>query len=367
MHTLQSDGSGAGSIWSADGTSVTQSSCNEKATATRLPTGPQQLPASGQKHQLPASGQRRPTVVDMKANKTTSLLLVGDSNACGYCETQPYAKSLRCHLSDRFAVVTAAKAGAPWRQIASNIDGHIHQCSSGVAARRSFDLVFVVLGTNDIPLEKHWAKQQDLLKQSMQSVMCGLQGYLKENIPFAHIVISQAFNCEPDRAATQFTHLLQEVAEQTGACFLKVPWSEAEHSQTKTKTPLKHFNAVGVHLLGDLFFSVVESHLPVSGGVEVAKGSQAASSASALVQPPTSSSQEAISSRRLPTLRQNSQPRSVSSSSSSSHSSTISCASARLESTGHSNGNAPDKLHMVCEVCQTINHHTIDTLSLIHI
>ena len=105
----QSDGSGAGSIWSADGTSATESSCNEKATATRLPALPHQLPASGQKRQLVS--QRRPTVVDIKASKTTSLLLVGDSNASGYCETQPYAKSLRCHLSDRFAVVTAAKAG----------------------------------------------------------------------------------------------------------------------------------------------------------------------------------------------------------------------------------------------------------------
>ena len=86
----------------------------------------------------------------------------------------------------------------------------------------------------------------------MQDVIHGLLGYLKEGVPAAQIIISQVFNFEPDRATTGFTHLLQEVAQLTGTHFLNVPWSEAEHSQTKKK----HHKSTSTRwgLLGHQFF-----------------------------------------------------------------------------------------------------------------
>ena len=52
----------------------------------------------------------------------------------------------------RFSVVPAGKSGTTWKHISADTDGHIHQCTSGVAIKNSFDVVLVVLGTNDIPL-----------------------------------------------------------------------------------------------------------------------------------------------------------------------------------------------------------------------
>ena len=95
----QSDGSGAGSIWSGDGTSATECSCNEKAATAN--------PSSTQERQ---HGTPHCTAVAEEASTKLRLLLVGDSNASGYCETQPYAKSLRCHLSARLML------GRPYRQ-----------------------------------------------------------------------------------------------------------------------------------------------------------------------------------------------------------------------------------------------------------
>ena len=196
----------------------------------------------------------------------------------------------------------------------------------------------------------------------MQDVIHGLLGYLKEGVPAAQIIISQVFNFEPDRASIGFTQLLQEVAQRAGTQFFNVPWSEAEHSQAKTKTPQKHFNEVGVQLLGQLLFSVMGLHLPVSGGAQLARGLQSTWSDSTPLQPLTLSSQSANSIRRLPTLRQNSPPRSSSCSSSSACSSTTSHHSGKFAS----KCNAPDKKEgMVCEVCQTINHHTIDSCPLV--
>ena len=75
----QSEGSGAGSIWSGDGTSATESSCNEKA-ATANPSIAQE-----RQHGTP----HRSAVADEAASTKLRLLLVGDSNISGYCETQP--------------------------------------------------------------------------------------------------------------------------------------------------------------------------------------------------------------------------------------------------------------------------------------
>ena len=258
----------------------------------------------------------------------------------------------------RFSVVPAGKSGTTWKHISADTDGHIHQCTSGVATKNSFDVVLVVLGTKDIPTTKQWDKQREPLKLAMQCVIRGLLGYLKEGVLEDQLIISRVFNCEPDRATTGFTHLLQEVAQRTGTHFLNVPWSEAEHSQTKTKTPQKHFNEVGVQLLCHLLFSVIEFPLPVSGGAQLAQGVQSTWSDSTPLQPPKA----ATSTRRLPTLRQNSPHGSSSCSSSSACSSTTSHQSSKVAS----HCDAPhEKEGMVCEVCQTINHHTIDSCPLV--
>ena len=113
----QSDSSGAGSIWSGDGTSATESSCNEQATILRAqPAGYRPRGSTAGNHVVGSTQERQHgtplrTAVAEEASTKLRLLLVGDSNASGYCETQPHAKSLRCHLSARLLL------SRPYRQL----------------------------------------------------------------------------------------------------------------------------------------------------------------------------------------------------------------------------------------------------------
>ncbi len=98
------DGSAGGEPdWSGEGTSATQSSEGEQQTAT------------------PAS--RKTTI------QPTGLcaLLVGDSNATGYCETTPWKCSLRKALGKTRNVTVAAKSGASFRALALNFHGQLRQ------------------------------------------------------------------------------------------------------------------------------------------------------------------------------------------------------------------------------------------------
>ena len=68
-------------------------------------------------------------VTDPGTGKSTcnlpKLLLVGDSNAVGYCETYDYEDSLRKSLGTEFEVHVAAKSGTSWRKLAQDVHGNL--------------------------------------------------------------------------------------------------------------------------------------------------------------------------------------------------------------------------------------------------
>ena len=107
-----------------------------------------------------------------------TLLLVGDSNATGYCETQPYKKSLRCRLAARFAVTLGGKSGTSWKRVAQSVKDYLQESSGRVVSEDLYTYILVVFGTNDIPKMGQWAKQERALQEAMENVLAGLVGYL---------------------------------------------------------------------------------------------------------------------------------------------------------------------------------------------
>ena len=107
-----------------------------------------------------------------------TLLLVGDSNATGYCETQPYKKSLRCRLAARFAVTLGGKSGTSWKRVAQSVKDYLQESSGRVVSEDLYTYILVVFGTNDIPKMGQWAKQERALQEAMEKVLAGLVGYL---------------------------------------------------------------------------------------------------------------------------------------------------------------------------------------------
>lgn len=88
-----------------------------------------------------------------------TALLVGDSNAVGYCTTQPWAGSLANALGTHFQVTLAGKSGATWVMLANDTSAVLTDWAAKCIKKshgngivdRSFSAVIVVLGTNDIP------------------------------------------------------------------------------------------------------------------------------------------------------------------------------------------------------------------------
>ena len=118
------------------------------------------------------------TVLGETGDPKPTLLLVGDSNATGYCETQPYKKSLRCRLAARFAVTLGGKSGTSWKRVAQSVKDYLQESSGGVVSEEFYTYILVVLGTNDIPKMGQWAKQERALQEAMEKVLAGLVGYL---------------------------------------------------------------------------------------------------------------------------------------------------------------------------------------------
>ena len=103
--------------------------------------------------------------------KLPTMLLVGDSNAVGYCETRDYMSSLRRALSSSWQLHIAAKSGARWTAIAQDVDANLQQFyttgpsrkltdngSKGLA-KATFSRILFVLGTNDVPKKAHEKKR----------------------------------------------------------------------------------------------------------------------------------------------------------------------------------------------------------------
>ena len=334
-----------GSVWSGAGSSASESSEVEDAQVAGR-AGPRA--DVSQRPKPSALGGIAKGTQPASEDTLPKLLLLGDSNATGYCETQPLPKSLRFQLASKFVVCSAGKSGASWKSMAKGIHEHVHRCTKGgVAAKHSFKYVLVVLGTNDIPVEKQWEKQKDKLKTAMEAVLEGLKEYAA--LPdsggqpdLKRILVTQAFNFEESRAVGSFTKLTQVVAESFGARFVAVPWEKERHVQHKTATPLKHFNFAGVELLYQRVCS--ELGLQISGEI-----------ASSL---PVSGARGISRSGRVPTRR------GASSSSLSSSSSSSSSSDAKMLDSPRPGLKAPPA-KMFCEACRTSGHHLIQDCPLI--
>jgi len=326
------EGSVAGSVWSGDGTSASESSDNESVVG--------QVVAKEQKRRGATQG-----APDGPNQGKPSLLLIGDGNASGSHETRPSAVSLGNYLSAQFSVVVAGNARASWRTLEKSAGDHVAKGVPKTARKDNFDFILVVLGAQDIPLEKQcatkaWAaKAIELSDLMLKGIRC-LLGYLGPAVSPSRVVVSQVFNFEENRSVDVLTDLLRAAARTAGAHFLEVPWDKATHAQSKATAADKYFNAAGVRLLGDLVLSLAEAPAPVTDS-----------------RPPVSgaSSRAAPSSRRLPTLRGEGNDSSASRRSDSSSSSSSSRVCEPL---------VPSK-GLVCEACRTINHHTIDYCPLV--
>ena len=120
-----------------------------------------------------------------------SLVLVGDSNALGHCETRDYNNSLRKSLSAAFQVQVAAKSGTSWRVLAQDVDASLAQFlredakrkngSDAIASSPQFERVVFVLGTNDVPKHKAlpstWAK----LPENIVTVLKAMEKYVQKS------------------------------------------------------------------------------------------------------------------------------------------------------------------------------------------
>ena len=63
------------------------------------------------------------------------------------------------------------------------------------------------------------------------------------------IYITKPFCFGEGRHDIVFQELLQRICKEQGLHFLDVKWDKTAHCQKQTKTPNKHFNVRGVHLL----------------------------------------------------------------------------------------------------------------------
>lgn len=158
-------------------------------------------------------------------------LLVGDSNAVGYCETLHWDTSLRRALSCSFNVTVAAKSGAKW----SNLAGDTQTTLSAYARQRrgkhesalaegTYHRIIVVLGTNDIPTgrsrEATWAR----LRGFITTVLANLPRYLHSDCEPANIIVTQPFCMEEGRAIDGFKDLLADLCGTSGCTFLPIAW-----------------------------------------------------------------------------------------------------------------------------------------------
>ena len=137
------------------------------------------------------------------------MLLIGDSNATGYCETQAYKVSLRRALSSSWQVHLAAKRGTTWKDIANDVDGQLQQFCKGSLAPGKFSYILFVLGTNDVPRQRARADTWDRLSESIPAVLTGVKKYLSPSTGPQNILVTTPFCFEPGHATDEFHKLLE--------------------------------------------------------------------------------------------------------------------------------------------------------------
>ena len=257
--------SDAGSIFSVGGTSETESSVPDHA--------PSRIRAAS----VTTPGQTGGHGGEPRSKEKPSLLLLGDSNASGYCETQPPAKSLRRRLESEFVVVSAGKTGASWKVMSKGVEKHLEQCEAcPIITGRKYEYIVMVLGTNDVPMVSRWgSKQEKVLQDAFATVLEALKSYI---IPEGYtsasgecskrLLVTQPFNFEEKRAVAQFNDLLRQAVIEAGGTHVAVPWEQSKHVQSRTATPLKHFNEQGVDLLAGCVFAAIGRTHPSMGSLD---------------------------------------------------------------------------------------------------
>jgi hypothetical protein len=106
----------------------------------------------GDQPERPPTSSKAPIGIGGATFRRFKVVLVGYSNAVGYCETLKGDFSLRKSLSTQYDIIVAGKSGTSWVKISTNVHGELETYSKGQAlGNREFDAVFTVLGTNDIP------------------------------------------------------------------------------------------------------------------------------------------------------------------------------------------------------------------------
>ena len=105
----------------------------------------------GDQPERPPTSSKAPIGIGGAALRRFKLLLVGDSNAVGYCEKMKGDYFSRKSLSTHYDIIVAGKCGTSWVKISTHVHGMLETYSKGPAlGNREFDAVFTVLGTNDI-------------------------------------------------------------------------------------------------------------------------------------------------------------------------------------------------------------------------
>ena len=103
--------------------------------------------------------------------------------------------------------------------------------------------------------ETRWHQLEDAVVKVIQ----GLKGYLHTSVTGVPIYVTAPFCFEDDRGVTLFYDMLDRVCKDANCHFVSVPWDKGHHVQVKTKTPLKHFNTVGVKLLTETLLGAFPS------------------------------------------------------------------------------------------------------------
>ena len=290
----QSDDS---SLWEGEGSSDSLSSAGMTGPATvgSSPTGPglatslakppMRLKGKQRASSIKSPGNLPPTssnygsvmsadqgTTSTKGGQKLKVLLVGDSNAYGYCETTPVDSSLKKALSAHYDITVAAKSGTSWVRISSNVHRELQSYVKGQSfGRHQFDAIFTVLGTNDIPTLTARQAKWHQLDQAITDVAKALKDYLVKpstghgassehpSTSGMPIYITEPFCFEEGRNVLLFKESLQNVCKAEGLHFVEIKWDRATHCQVETKTPDKHFNVRGVHLLVDSLRCVCSS------------------------------------------------------------------------------------------------------------
>ena len=113
-------------------------------------------------------------------DKREQLLLIGDSNAVGYCETRDYNSSMRRALSSAWQVHVAAKSGTGrWTTIALDVDSSLQQFYSASRKLTAHGSGQELKELPSVPKKTARSHTWKKLGPSVPAVLRGVEKYLK--------------------------------------------------------------------------------------------------------------------------------------------------------------------------------------------